>query len=89
MHDGVSKVWVMNREYGLDLSGFKTEIEAIDHLVRVALLKRFSKEQILEAVDKALKHLDERPPVCGECDTPLTDGKCLECLECAKDDVAP
>ena len=33
MSDGVSKVWVMNREHGLNLSGFTSEVEAIDHLV--------------------------------------------------------
>ena len=60
MSDGVSKVWVMNREHGLDLSGFTSEVEAIDHLVRVALVKRVPKDQILVAVEKALAHLDDR-----------------------------
>ena len=60
MSDCVSKVWFMNREHGLDLSGFTSEVEAIDHLVRVALVKRVSKDQILVAVEKALAHLDDR-----------------------------
>jgi len=71
MHDGVSKLWVMNRDGGLDLSGFQDEVEAIDHLVRVALLKKIPKERIQEAVAKALKHLDPRPRECNrhkDCD---------------------
>ncbi len=59
IHDGVSKLWVMNRDHGLDLSGFKTEVEAIDHLVRMALVKRVSPETVRAAVEHALKHLDE------------------------------
>jgi hypothetical protein len=64
IHDSVRKLWVMNRDHGLDLSGFKTELEAIDHLVRVALVKRVSKERVRAAVEEALTHLDD--PVPGE-----------------------
>ena len=60
IHDGVSKLWVMNRVDGWAMtSGFKTEVEAIDHLVRVALVKRVSPETVRAAVEHALKHLDE------------------------------
>lgn len=61
MSDGVSKVWVLDREHGLDLSGFTSEVEAIDHLVRVALVKHVPKEQLRSAVEHALTHLDPVP----------------------------
>jgi hypothetical protein len=69
LHDGVSKLWVMNRDHGLDLSGFKTELEAIDHLVRVALVKKVTKGEVRAAVEKALTHLDpvdDLGPACGD-----------------------
>ncbi len=59
MHDGVSKLWVLRRDTGLDLSGFQNELEAIDHLVRCALLRDASKGRIQAVVNEALTHLDE------------------------------
>ena len=59
IHDGVSKIWVMSRDRGLDLSGFKTEVDAIDHLVRVALVKNVAPETVRAAVEHALKRLDD------------------------------
>jgi hypothetical protein len=67
--DGVSKLWVMRCDRGLDLHGVKDELEAIDHLVRCALLKDVDKDVIRHAVEHALKHLDE-PDHCVACGSP-------------------
>jgi hypothetical protein len=68
LNDGVSKLWVMRRDRGLDLSGFADECEAIDHLVRVALLKDVTKERLQEVVTKALTNLDPKPRECNRHD---------------------
>jgi hypothetical protein len=79
LKDGVSKLWVMRRDTGLDLSGFKDECEAIDHLVRAALLKDIAKEKIQDVVAKALTHMDPTPRECNrhkDCDA--ADAKAKE-----------
>lgn len=60
LSDGVSKLWVLRREHGLNISGFTSEAEAIGYLIRHALSfgPPEAKAQIESAVAEALKHLD-------------------------------
>lgn len=62
LHDGVSRVWILRMRGGLDLEGFNDEREAIDRLIRRALLAGVTREKIEATVAKALKHLDEDEP---------------------------
>lgn len=72
--DGVSKLWIV-RIHGnaLDVNGFQTSREAIDHLIRGLLVWSETGEGMTEdarilsvkakiqaTVDHALKHMDER-----------------------------
>lgn len=65
MHDGVSKLWLLRAGRGLSVDGFKDELEAIDALIRHALVWSEGdvdarKARIQAVVDEALKHLDEQ-----------------------------
>jgi hypothetical protein len=57
----------------LDVEGFKDEVEAIDRLIRVALVRTPDnqraalKVRIEEAVKSALKHCDPEPPKPRSC----------------------
>jgi hypothetical protein len=80
IHDGVSKLWVLRRDTGLDLHGCRNELEAIDHLVRCALLNDATKESIQQAVTKALTHLDPEPRKCNcheDCDAADAKAKAM------------
>lgn len=63
MHDGVSKLWVVRANEGLDVDGYKDESEAIGALIRQALSfgPLETRAKIEAAVAKALTHLDEKP----------------------------
>lgn len=63
MHDGVSKVWIMRADFGLNITGCKSDIEAIDALIRHALTfgPPETKAAIEAAVAEALTHLDPKP----------------------------
>lgn len=69
MHDGVSKIWVMRVVHGLNIDGFKTEIQVIEHMVRCAMLNDDSdaaKTTIRATVEKALRHMDDADVNGGE-----------------------
>lgn len=61
MNDGVSNLWVVRCERGLDIDGFKDEFEAIDRLIRRVLVKDgdAAKARIRAVVEDALRHMDE------------------------------
>ena len=62
IHDGVSKVWVLRRDHGLDVDGYRNDVEAIDRLIRHALTAGVPRSDIEAAVAHALRHLDEDEP---------------------------
>lgn len=77
-NDGVSKIWIMRTRHGLDLDGFKTPVDAIAQLVRSEMVKDDSdknKALIRERVEKALRHMDERPSQDDGDDDKEGDGK--------------
>lgn len=81
LRDGVSKLWILRAECGLDMDGYRDEIEAIDALVRMALVRGTvdAKPKIEAAVAEALKHLDPKPRTCNkhdDCDA--ADGRAKE-----------
>lgn len=74
MHDGVSKLWIVRADRGLDVDGFDNEISAIDRLVRRALMAApigtvdDVKARINATVAEALTHLDPKPRPCNRHD---------------------
>jgi hypothetical protein len=63
-HDGVSKVWIVRIGPGqaLDVDGFPGDVEAIDRLIRHAVVRdsgEAMKARIRAAVDDALEHMDD------------------------------
>lgn len=66
MHDGVSKLWIVRREGGLQVSGQKDELEAIDHLIRCALVRGTADRDAIErTVNRALRHMEETKFYCA------------------------
>ena len=62
LSDGVSRIWMLRVDHGLDINGFKDEFEIIDWLVRVLMSKSYSqtdKDKVRTTVEEALKHMDE------------------------------
>jgi len=62
MYDGVSKLWIVRAGRGLDVTGFKSEFDAIGQLVRCIMRdddSTESKDQVVDAVAEALRHMDE------------------------------
>jgi hypothetical protein len=68
MHDGVSRIWVTRIQRGFCIDGYKDDCEAIDAIVRHALVFGPPETRTrLEAVfANAIQHLDED----GEEDAP-------------------
>ena len=65
-NDGVSKLWVMRAERGLDIKGYDGEVGAIGALIRHLLVRTCNtrhidevKAEIMAGVEKALRHMDE------------------------------
>lgn len=61
MSDGVNKLWIIRKPRGsLDIDGYSSNLEAIDHLIRCCLVVDPScASEIQATVDGALRHLDE------------------------------
>lgn len=60
LSDGVSKLWILRKDRSLNIDGYKTEAEAIAHLVRFALVfaadadRETIRDQIREAFEQAM-----------------------------------
>jgi hypothetical protein len=59
--DGVSTVWIVRAGKGLEVDGYETDLCAIEALIRRALVRGGPemKTGVMEAVDAAMRHLDE------------------------------
>lgn len=59
--DGVSTVWILRAGKSLDVDGYETDLCAIQALIRRALVRGGPemKPWIMEAVDAAMRHLDD------------------------------
>jgi hypothetical protein len=70
--DGVSKIWIMDRDHGaLRIGGFRSRIEAIDSLIRREMVRddgEANKAAIRLAVEEALRHMDPRLHDAGDCE---------------------
>lgn len=61
MHDGVSRLWIMRARGGLQIEGFRDEVEAIGDLIRHALTfgPPETRAKIEAAYADAIKHLED------------------------------
>lgn len=68
--DGVSKLWIVRAQRGLDVDGFNDEVEAIGALIRRAITWGGPdvKARISAAVGEALRHDEEDSARDGKCE---------------------
>jgi hypothetical protein len=61
LSDGVSKLWILRAGSGLNIQGHKDDLEAIDALIRHALVfgPADMKRRIEKTAANALKHLED------------------------------
>lgn len=64
LSDGVSKMWLLRIDHGLDIFGAENHVELLDHLIRREMIEDDSdinKARVRAAVEHALKHMDDEP----------------------------
>lgn len=80
---GLYRLFVMKTgaRCALDLSGFKTEVEAVEHLVRIAMVDEDTparRKAFLDAVAVAVQHMEDEPlpPFCIGCGQEIDPDAC-------------